>query len=48
MAQLKDLIVAGDSRFVGNNYNNNPKVAFGTCTTAAATAAKVVTIDDPT
>lgn len=48
MAQLKDLLVTGDSRIIGNNYNNNPKVAYGTCTTAAATAAKVVVIDDPT
>lgn len=48
MAQLKDLIVTGDARVIGNNYNNNPKVAYGTCATAAATAAKVVTIDDPT
>ena len=48
MAQLKDLIVTGDSRVVGNNYTNNPKIAFGTCATAAATAEKVVTISDPT
>ena len=48
MAQLKDLLVTGDSRVIGNNYNNNPKVAFGTCSTAAATAEKIVTIADPT
>ena len=48
MAQLKDLIVTGDARVVGNNYTNNPKIAFGTCGTAAATAEKVVTISDPT
>ena len=48
MAQLKDLLVTGDSRFVGNVYNNSPKIAYGTCSTAAATAAKVVTISDPT
>ena len=48
MAQLKDLIVTGDSRVIGNNYTNNPKIAFGTCDTAAATAEKVVTISDPT
>jgi hypothetical protein len=47
MAQLKDLIVTGDSRVIGNNYNNNPKVAYGTCTTAAATAAKEVVVADP-
>ena len=48
MAQLRDLVVTGDSRVVGNTYNNSPKVAFGTCSTAAATAAKVVDISDPT
>lgn len=48
MAQLKDLIVTGDARVVGNNYTNNPKIAFGTCATAAGTAEKVVVIDDPT
>lgn len=48
MAQLKDLIVTGDARIVGNDYNNNPKVAFGTCSTAAGTAAKEVVIADPT
>ena len=48
MAQLKDLIVNGDARIIGNDYNNNPKVAFGTCATAAGTAEKVVVIDDPT
>ena len=48
MAQLKDLIVSGDSRFVGNIYNNSPKIAIGTCSTEAATVAKEVTISDPT
>lgn len=48
MAQLKDLIVNGDSRFIGNVYDNTPKIAYGTCATAAATAAKVVEISDPT
>jgi len=48
MAQLKDLIVTGDSRVIGNNYTNNPKIAFGTCSTAAGTAEKVVVVDDPT
>ena len=48
MAQLKDLLVTGDSRFVGNMYHNQPKIAYGTCATAAATAAKVVEINDPT
>ena len=48
MAQLKDLIVTGDSKFIGNIYNSSPKLAYGTCSTAAATAAKVVTIADPT
>lgn len=47
MAQLKDLIVTGDSRFVGNVYNNSAMVAYGTCTTAAATAAKEIVISDP-
>ena len=48
MAQLKDLLVTGDSRFVGNMYHNQPKIAYGTCATAAATAVKVVEINDPT
>jgi len=48
MAQLKDLFVMGDSRVVGDTYNNSPKIAYGTCTTAAGTAAKVVVIADPT
>lgn len=47
MAQLKDLIVNGTSRFIGPVYTNSGMVAFGTCSTAAGTAAKVVTIDDP-
>ena len=47
MAQLKDLLVAGDERILGNSYNNSPKVAYGTCVTAAATAAKVVEVADP-
>lgn len=48
MAQLKDLLVNGDSRFVGNVYSNTPKIAYGTCATAAATAAKEIVVDDPT
>lgn len=48
MAQLKDLIVTGNARILGKTYNTNPGVAFGTCSTAAATAAKVVTVADPT
>jgi len=47
MANVKDLIVNGDARVIGNLYNNSPKIAYGTCATAAATAAKVVVIDDP-
>ena len=47
MANVKDLIVNGDARIVGNLYDNNPNVAFGTCTTAAATKDKVVTVDNP-
>lgn len=47
MAQLKDLIVTGDSRFVGNVYNNSAMIAYGTCATAAATAAKEIVINDP-
>jgi hypothetical protein len=47
MAQLKDLVVMGDSRTIGNVYNNAPKIAYGTTNTAAATAEKVVTIADP-
>ena len=48
MAQLKDLLVTGDERIIGNSYNNSPKVAFGTCATAAGTAAKVINVSDPT
>ena len=47
MANVKDIIVNGDARIVGNLYDNNPNVAFGTCTTAAATKDKVVTVDNP-
>lgn len=47
MAQLKDLLVTGDERIVGNSYNNSPKVAYGTCATAAATAAKEIVVADP-
>ena len=47
MAQLKDLVVMGDSRTIGNVYNNAPKIAYGTTDTAAATAEKVVAIADP-
>ena len=48
MAQLKNLIVTGDSRIIGNSYNNTPKIAYGTCATAAATKDKVVVVEDPT
>lgn len=48
MAQLKDLLVTGNARILGKMYTNNAGVAFGTCDTAAATAAKVVVIADPT
>lgn len=47
MAQLNDLIVTGDARINGDLMHNSGMVAFGTCSTAAATAAKVVTIADP-
>lgn len=47
MAQLKDLVVEGDARIVGNLYDNNPSIAYATCSTAAATAAKVVTTSNP-
>ena len=47
MANVKDLIVNGDARIIGNLYNNSPKIAYGTCATAAGTAVKVVVIDDP-
>lgn len=48
MAQFKDLIVTGDARILGEIYNQQtPKVAFGTCATAADVAAKVVTLDYP-
>lgn len=47
MAQLKDLSVSGDARIIGNLYDNNPRIGFGTCSTTADTAVKVVVIDDP-
>lgn len=47
MAQLNDLIVTGDARINGDLMHNSGMVAFGTNATAAATAAKVVTIADP-
>lgn len=47
MAQLNDLIVTGDAKINGDLMHNSGMVAYGTCTTAAATAAKVVTVDDP-
>jgi hypothetical protein len=43
MAQFKNLVVDGDARIVGNLYDNNPSIAYATCNTVAATAAKVVT-----
>lgn len=48
MAQLKDLVVSGDARVSGNLYHNNPSYGYGTCTTAADVAAKVVNTNDPT
>lgn len=48
MAQLKDLLVTGNARILGKMYTNNAGVAFGTCATAAATAAKVIVVEDPT
>jgi hypothetical protein len=48
MAQLKDLVVSGDARVSGNLYHNNPSYGYGTCTTAADAAAKVVNTNDPT
>ena len=47
MAQLNNLIVTGDARINGDLIHNSGMVAFGTNATAAATAAKVVTIADP-
>lgn len=47
MAQLNDLVVTGDARIVGNLYNNSGMVAWGTCSTAAATAAKEIVVADP-
>ena len=46
MAQLKDLIVTGDSRFIGNIYTDYPVIAYGTSSTAAGTAAKEITLSD--
>lgn len=43
MAQFKNLVIDGDARIVGNLYDNNPSIAYATCSTAAATATKVVT-----
>lgn len=48
MAQLKDLVVSGDARVSGNLYHNNPSYGYGTCTTAADVATKVVNTNDPT
>ena len=47
MAQLNDLIVTGDARINGDLMHNSGMVAFGTCSTAAGTAAKEVVINDP-
>lgn len=48
MAQLKNLLVSGDARISGNLYHNNPSYGYGTCTTAADVAAKVINTGDPT
>ena len=47
MAQLNNLIVTGDARVNGDLIHNSGMVAFGTCSTAAGTAAKEVVINDP-
>ena len=50
MAYLKDLLVTGDSRIVGDLYvngsikSNTVGLGLATCTTAAATIAKVATL----
>ena len=46
MAQLNNLIVTGDAKINGDLIHGSGMVAFGTCSTAAATAAKVITITD--
>lgn len=51
MAQLKNLLVLGAARFVNVIKGTSTKAQngcyYGTCTTAAGTAAKEITIDDP-
>jgi hypothetical protein len=47
MANLGDTIVNGALRVNGSIYSKDATIAYGTCDTAAGTAAKVITINDP-
>lgn len=48
MAQLKDTVISGDLSVTDSIHTGGINAfAVGTCSTAAATAAKVVTIEDP-
>jgi len=42
-----DLTVLDDLTVNGYCYTKTPRIAFGTCSTGASTAAKVVTVSDP-
>ena len=52
MGILKNLLVLGSAKFAnvikGTVEHAQNGIYFGSCTTAAATAAKVITLDDPT
>lgn len=45
MAQFNNIIVNNDLQVLGKLYSNTPSIGYGTCTTAAGTAQKVVTVE---
>ena len=47
MANLGNTIVNGTLKVNGSIYSKDATIAYGTCDTAAGTAAKVATINDP-
>jgi hypothetical protein len=47
MAEINDTLVTGDVKILGNLYTkNNNFIEYGTCSTAANTAIKIVNVNN--
>lgn len=45
MAQFNNITVNNNLKVLGKIYNNAPSIGYGTCSTAAGTAQKIVTVE---